>query len=142
MNSTASLLIFSPHHGPALTACVLHYTPTSPLGRSLPSLRSVYPSVSLLLSNAKGGTGISTCCPSPTAFALGLGPDLPWEDEPSPGILRLSTAKILTLLSLLMPAFSLPYSPRSLTLPLLLLPVFVAPLPNSLKLLPRFRCVV
>ena len=22
-----------------------------------------------------GGTGISTCCPSPTAFALGLGPD-------------------------------------------------------------------
>ena len=24
-----------------------------------------------------GGTGISTCCPSPTAFALGLGPDLP-----------------------------------------------------------------
>ena len=24
-----------------------------------------------------GGTGISTSCPSPTAFALGLGPDLP-----------------------------------------------------------------
>ena len=24
-----------------------------------------------------GGTGISTCCPSPTTFVLGLGPDLP-----------------------------------------------------------------
>ena len=24
-----------------------------------------------------GGTGISTCCPSPTPFGLGLGPDLP-----------------------------------------------------------------
>ena len=92
--------------------------------------------MSLLQSNAKGGTGISTSCPSPTTFVLGLGPDLPWEDEPSPGNLRLSTAKILTLLSLLMPAFSLPYSPQSL--PLLLLPVRVAPLPRSF-LLPRLR---
>ena len=25
--------------------------------------------------NAHGGTGISTCCPSPTSFDLGLGPD-------------------------------------------------------------------
>ena len=24
-----------------------------------------------------GSTGISTCCPSPTTFVLGLGPDLP-----------------------------------------------------------------
>ena len=47
------------------------------------------------------------CCPSATLFSLTLGPDLPWADEPSPGNLRLSTAKILTLLSLLIPAFSL-----------------------------------
>ena len=40
-------------------------------------------------------------------LCLDLGPDLPWGDEPSPGILRLSTGKILTYLSLLMPAFSL-----------------------------------
>ena len=33
-------------------------------------------------------------------YALGLGPDLPWVDEPCPGNLRLSTAKILTWLSL------------------------------------------
>src|SRR5690606_5666098 len=45
-----------------------------------------------------GGTGISTSCPSPTPFGLSLGPDLPWADEPSPGNLRFSAVKILTLL--------------------------------------------
>jgi hypothetical protein len=60
-------------------------------------------------------------------YVLGLGPDLPWADEPSPGNLRLSTDKILTYLSLLIPAFSLVYSPRRLTLTLL--PVYDAPLP-------------
>ncbi|ABZ84886.1 hypothetical protein HM1_3126 [Heliomicrobium modesticaldum Ice1] len=44
------------------------------------------------------GTGISTCCPSPTPFGLGLGPDLPWADEPSPGNLRLAAGRILTCL--------------------------------------------
>ena len=58
---------------------------------------------------------------------LGLGPDLPWADEPSPGNLRLSTGMFLACLSLLIPAFSLEYSP--LVLPLQLLPVFNAPLP-------------
>ena len=33
---------------------------------------------------------------SPTLFSLGLGPDLPRADEPSPGILRLSANRILT----------------------------------------------
>ena len=64
--------------------------------------------------------GISTCYPSDTPFGLSLGPDLPWADEPSPGNLRLSTARILTLLSLLIPAFSL--LPRPQMLSLLLLP--------------------
>ena len=45
-----------------------------------------------------GGTGISTSCPSPTTFVLGLGPDLPWADEPSPGNLRFSAGRILTCL--------------------------------------------
>ena len=45
-----------------------------------------------------GGTGISTSCPSPTPFGLGLGPGLPWADEPSPGILRLPAGRILTCL--------------------------------------------
>ena len=67
-----------------------------------------------------GSTGISTCCPSPTQLCLGLGPDLPWADEPSPGILRFSTVKILTSLSLLIPAFSLLSRPH--VLPIVLHP--------------------
>ena len=42
------------------------------------------------------GTGISTCCPSTTAFALALGPDLPREDQLYPGNLGYSAFKILT----------------------------------------------
>ena len=49
-------------------------------------------------------TGIFACCPSPTlrllsiayACCLGLGPDLPWDDERCPGSLRLSVGQILT----------------------------------------------
>ena len=58
------------------------------------------------------GTGISACFPSTTPFGLALGPDLPRADEPSPGILGLSVCRILTCISLLTPAFSLPCSPR------------------------------
>ena len=53
-------------------------------------------------------------------YVLGLGPDLPWVDEPSPGNLRLSTEKILTSLSLLIPAFSLLLRPH--VVPVMLLP--------------------
>ena len=41
-------------------------------------------------------TGISTCCPSTTAFALALGPDLPREDQLYPGNLGYSAFKIHT----------------------------------------------
>ena len=54
--------------------------------------------VTPLLITLPGGIGISTNCPSPTPFGLGLGPDLPWADEPSPGNLRFSAGGILTLL--------------------------------------------
>ena len=74
-----------------------------------------------------GSAGIYTCCPSPTTSVLGLGPDLPWVDEPSPGNLGLSTAMFLAWLSLLIPALSLLYSPPPLTV--WLLPVHDAPLP-------------
>ena len=86
------------------------------------------------------GTGISTCCPSCTPFGLHLGPDLPWVDEPSPGNLRLSTEKFLTFLSLLMPAFSLPYDPPSLTLWLLLLTDCSST--DSISTIPRLRCQI
>ena len=61
-----------------------------------------------------GGTGISTCYPSTTPFGLALGPDLPRADQPCPGNLGYSAGRILTFLSLLIPAFSLLISPRLL----------------------------
>lgn len=57
------------------------------------------------------GTGISTRCPSTTPVGLALGPDSPWEDEPSPGTLGQSADTFLTCHSLLMPAFSLATPP-------------------------------
>jgi hypothetical protein len=72
-------------------------------------------------------TGISTCCPSATSFDLALGPDLPRADQLYPGNLRYSAVRILTLLSLLIPAFSLRYTPQLLTV--LLRRVSNAPLP-------------
>ena len=84
----------------------------------------------------KGGTGISTSCPSPTIFVLGLGPDLPWADEPSPGNLGLSTCRFLACISLLIPAFSLLCRPQLLSV--LLPPAHYAPLPIALAI-PKLR---
>ena len=63
-------------------------------------------------------TGISTCCPSTTSFDLALGPDLPRADQLYSGTLGYSAERILTFLSLLIPAFSLPDPPRLLSVPL------------------------
>ena len=62
------------------------------------------------------GYGISTVCASTTPVGLALAPGLPRADEPTPGNLRFSTITILTQFSLLIPAFSLLYSPPVLTL--------------------------
>ena len=70
--------------------------------------------VSLLKSFS--GYGISTVCASTTPVGLALAPGLPGADEPTPGNLRFSTITILTQFSLLIPAFSLLYSPPLLTL--------------------------
>ena len=74
------------------------------------------------------GTGISTCCPSATLFSLALGPDLPRADQLYSGNLGYSAARILTLLSLLIPAFSLLSSPHPL--PVMLPSPKNAPLPT------------
>ena len=58
---------------------------------------------------------------------LSLGPDLPRADQLYSGNLRYSAGRILTFLSLLIPAFSLLYSPHLLTM--MLRPVWNAPLP-------------
>ena len=125
MDSHASLLVFGPSYGPPSRAA--YFTTAQP-----PVLHRLYhqPAHAILLCQCItciGGTGISTCCPSPTIFVLGLGPDLPWADEPSPGNLGLSTCMFLACISLLIPAFSLLHNPRLLTVPLLL--VHYAPLP-------------
>ena len=73
-------------------------------------------------------TGISTCYPSATSFDLALGPDLPRADQLYSGNLGYSAGRILTFLSLLIPAFSLLKSPQ--LLPVLLLPFKNAPLPT------------
>ncbi len=100
----------------------------STLARALPTARPACPTASPLRSAAFGGTGISTSCPSPTAFALGLGPDSPWADEPSPGNLGFPAGRIPTCLSLLMPTFSLARRPAALAGGLL--PARDAPLPR------------
>ena len=60
------------------------------------------------------GAGIFTCCPSDTALALSLGPDLPRADQLYPGNLGHPAGRIPTFLSLLIPAFSLPVPPPPL----------------------------
>ena len=94
---------------------------------SAPALSTRVPTVLSYCS-----TGISTCCPSATAPALALGPDLPRADQLYPGNLGYSAARIPTLLSLLIPAFSLPACPHPL--PVMLRPYRNAPLPTL-----RFR---
>ena len=59
--------------------------------------------------------GISTCCPSTTPFGLALGPDFPRADQLYPGILGYSAWRILTSISLLIPAFSLLSTPPLLS---------------------------
>ena len=63
----------------------------------------------------QSGTGISTCFPSTTPLGLALGPDLPRADQHYPGNLRYSAGRILTFLSLLIPAFSLLFPPTFLS---------------------------
>ena len=76
-------------------------------------------------------TGISTCYPSTTTFVLALGPDLPRADQLYSGNLRYSAGRILTFLSLLIPAFSLLNTPQLLTV--LLQRKYNAPLPIQLS---------
>ena len=85
-------------------------------------------------------TGISTCRPSATPFGLTLGPDFPRADQLYSGNLGYSAVRILTLLSLLIPAFSLPYAPP--LLPVWLRRICNAPLPTRPSAVPRLRCRV
>ena len=100
---------FSRHR--ASRTSLLKFGPLRP-GQPTPGSRYLHVSVYLRF----GGYGISTVCASTTPFGLALAPGLPWADEPSPGNLRLSMAWILTMLSLLIPAFSLLSRPAVLSI--------------------------
>ena len=124
-SSRTSLLNFTPHHVFPLPHGFSNAAGTSlapgshsrlPLSARVPTVLSYH------------STGISTCCPSATTLVLTLGPDLPRADQLYPGNLGYSAVRILTLLSLLIPAFSLPRSPQLLTV--LLRSFKNAPLPT------------
>ena len=128
---------FGPHHGSGSQETYFTISHPNRLNRFYHQ-----PAHAILLCQcftSIGGTGISTCSPSPTTFVLGLGPDLPWADEPSPGNLGLSTCVFLAHISLLIPAFSLLCSPRLLSLPLQ--PAYDAPLPLTLSCKPEASVV-
>ena len=123
-SSRTSLLNFTPHHVFPLPHGFSNAAGTSlapgshsrlPLSARVPTVLSYH------------STGISTCCPSATTLVLALGPDLPRADQLYSGNLGYSAIRILTLFSLLIPAFSLPCSPQLLTV--LLRSACNAPLP-------------
>ena len=95
----------SPHHLPTTTSVQrLHHSPS--LRRDQRRLHGL--SINRFSTGRfKAGTGISTGCPSTTPVGLALGPDLPWADQLDPGTLSQSAQEFPTLVSLLMPAFSL-----------------------------------
>ena len=104
------------------------------LGRSLQSRPPLSSRVPTVLSCC--GAGISTCCPSATAPALALGPDLPRVDQLHPGNLGYSAERIPTSLSLLIPAFSLRSAPPPLSVRLRR--AADAPLPTT-SVVPKLR---
>ena len=103
---------------PALTYWDYVPTPrggTTPKGRNHHGRRLVL-TVSVLPVHGRYGN-IHPFIHSTTPVGLALGPDSPGDDEP-PGTLGHPADGILTRLSLLMSAFSLPRSPRLVSPPL------------------------
>ena len=118
--------LISLHVTSSRCAAVFPSAPVPRLSRSFHSRVPLSLCVPTVLSCCS--TGISTCCPSATSSDLALGPDLPRADQLYSGNLGYSAVRILTLLSLLIPAFSLQSTPQLLSV--LLLHAFNAPLPT------------
>ena len=107
---------FGPHH--VFSLCKADF-PTLQLPRLYRSFHSrLWLSLCVPTVLFVCGTGISTCYPSTTTFVLALGPDFPRADQLYSGNLRYSALKILTLISLLIPAFSLLVPPLLLSVQL------------------------
>jgi hypothetical protein len=110
----------------------LYDGPSRPSGLSFPR---TCPCICVPTVLIRCSAGISTCCPSATTLVLTLGPDCPRADQLYPGNLGYSALKILTSISLLIPAFSLPDCPLPLSVQLR--PVSNAPLPIILSYDPQ-----
>ena len=75
VGTSTSLLNFAPHHASSIGRWICLPSQTLRLARFFRS-RVRFPSCVPTVLYIRGA-GISTCCPSATAFALTLGPDLP-----------------------------------------------------------------
>src|SRR5215475_12100435 len=93
-----------------------HHTPPYPVEGI------AYPTVSPLCATPPVQES-QTCCPSPTLVtSLGLGPDFPWVVCRSPGTLGDSVCRVVTCMTLLIPAFALRFTPVALPVYLLCYP--------------------
>jgi hypothetical protein len=109
----ASCSLLGQRHGVAVPPYQLERT-SSVLSRSPPASR--------MGGNAwSNGAGISTCCPSPTPFGLGLGPTNPLRNDRAAEPLDMRRWGFAPHESLLIPTFALAFAPHGLPLMLLCL---------------------
>ena len=137
LESCTSLLLFAPHHAFGFRLAVFLSRHLLRLPRSFHSRAALSFCVPTVLMTY--GTGISTCCPSTTLLSLALGPDFPRADQLYSGILGYSAWRILTSISLLIPAFSLLKNPQ--IFPVLLHLFKNAPLPIYSRIFLSFGVV-
>jgi hypothetical protein len=74
---SSQLSLTATHHLSGFTFGGFAYQTPYQLRREFPSSRLPTLLCHSITQTTSGGTGISTSCPSPTHFRLGLGPDLP-----------------------------------------------------------------
>ena len=98
VGSVTSVLNFPRHHTSGLMNGGFAYHSPYVLKPAFPSAGLTYPPASSLPQTVLRWYRNFNRFSIAYAFRLGLGPDLPWADEPSPGILRFSAGRILTCL--------------------------------------------
>ena len=101
---------------PCVTPSLTYYPPgphpPPPPPPKRPGRAPAVSTAGLGVGRSSTGTGISTRSPSTTPLGLALGPDSPRAEQPAPGTLGHPAEGILTLHTLLMPAFSLARPPH------------------------------
>ena len=98
VGSVTSVLKFPSPSRLRLTRCGFACISPYSLGPAFPAAGLTYPPASPHPSNGDWWHRIFNRFSIAYALRLGLGPGLPWADEPSPGILRFSAGRILTCL--------------------------------------------